>query len=217
MLELHLTTPCGHGPDRTLGVDGGQPEPLRRSASNRSDGPPYTPAVSTCTSCGEQNQDSAKFCSSCGSNLASEWSKADREERRIVTVLFCDLVGSTALFDLADPEDVRETLADYLPRVQREVERYGGTVEKFIGDAVLAVYGVPTLHEDDAERALFSALRILPAIEEMNEGAEVPLAVRIGIESGEAVVDLGGRSTRQGMVFGDVVNTASRLQGVAPT
>ena len=70
-----------------------------------------------------------------------------------MTVLFCDLVGSTAMFDLADPEDVRETLADYLPRVQREIERFGGTVEKFIGDAVLAVYGVPTAHEDDAERA----------------------------------------------------------------
>jgi len=173
--------------------------------------------VSACTSCGEQNHESAKFCSSCGADLGVETSRADREERRVVTVLFCDLVGSTAMFDLADPEDVRETLADYLPRVQREIERFGGTVEKFIGDAVLAVYGIPTVHEDDAERALFSALRILPAIEEMNEGAEVPLAVRIGIESGEAVVDLGGGSTRQGMVFGDVVNTASRLQGVAPT
>ena len=79
-----------------------------------------------------------------------------------MTILFCDLVDSTSRFDLADPEDVRATLASYLGRVQREIERFGGTVEKFIGDAVMAVYGVPTVHEDDAQRAVFSALRILP-------------------------------------------------------
>ena len=171
--------------------------------------------MATCGVCGESNLDSARYCSSCGAALL-ETPSDDREERRVVTVLFCDLVDSTARFDLADPEDVRETLAAYLPRVQREIERFGGTVEKFIGDAVMAVYGVPVVHEDDAQRALYSALRILPVIEELNEGAEIPLAVRIGIETGEAVVDLGGGSTRQGFVFGDVVNTASRLQGAAP-
>lgn len=172
----------------------------------------------TCSICGESNLDSARYCSSCGAQLGHEDDRReDREERRVVTVLFCDLVDSTARFHLADPEDVRATLAAFLPRVQREIERFGGTVEKFVGDAVLAIYGVPAVHEDDAQRALFSALRILPAVEEMNEGAQIPLAVRIGIETGEAVVDLGAGSTRQGMVFGDVVNTASRIQGTAPT
>ena len=143
--------------------------------------------------------------------------REDREERRVVTILFCDLVDSTKRFHLADPEDVRATLADFLPRVQREIERFGGTVEKFVGDAVLAVYGVPSVHEDDAERAVFSALRILPVVEQMNEESEIPVAVRLGIETGEAIVDLGAGATRQGMVFGDVVNTASRLQSSAPT
>jgi class 3 adenylate cyclase/tetratricopeptide (TPR) repeat protein len=173
--------------------------------------------VATCTICGETNPDSARYCSSCGAQLRPEQDRREeREERRIVTVLFCDLVDSTARFHLADPEDVRATLAAFLPRVQREIERFGGTVEKFVGDAVLAVYGVPAVHEDDAERALFSALRILPVVEEMNEGAEIPVAVRLGIETGEAIVDLGAGTTRQGMVFGDVVNTAARIQTAAP-
>jgi class 3 adenylate cyclase/tetratricopeptide (TPR) repeat protein len=177
--------------------------------------------VATCTICGETNLDSARYCSSCGAEIRPDEERREdreeREERRVVTVLFCDLVDSTARFHLADPEDVRATLAAYLPRVQREIERFGGTVEKFVGDAVLAVYGVPSVHEDDAQRALYSALRILPVIEEMNEEAQIPMAVRLGVETGEAVVDLGGVATRQGMVFGDVVNTASRLQSAAPT
>jgi class 3 adenylate cyclase/tetratricopeptide (TPR) repeat protein len=174
--------------------------------------------VATCTICGETSPDSASYCSSCGAELRPhEDRRGDREERRVVTVLFCDLVDSTKRFHLADPEDVRATLADFLPRVQREIERFGGTVEKFVGDAVLAVYGVPSVHEDDAERALFSALRILPVVEQMNEESEIPVAVRLGIETGEAIVDLGAGTTRQGMVFGDVVNTASRLQSAAPT
>jgi class 3 adenylate cyclase/tetratricopeptide (TPR) repeat protein len=171
-----------------------------------------------CTTCEQPNDEGARFCSSCGAELPPvDDGPSAREERRVVTVLFCDLVDSTARFHLADPEDVRATLAAYLPRVQREIERFGGTVEKFVGDAVLAVYGVPAVHEDDAERALFSALRILPAIEELNEEVGVPLAVRIGVETGEVVVDLGAEPTRQGIVFGDVVNTASRLQNAAPT
>ena len=134
-----------------------------------------------------------------------------------MTILFCDLVESTSRFELADPEDVRTTLGSYHSRVQREIERFGGTVEKFIGDAVMAVYGVPAVHEDDPERAVFSALRILPAIEELNEEhPETPLAVRIGVETGEAFVDLGAEPSRQGIVFGGVVNTAARLQTAAP-
>ena len=133
-----------------------------------------------------------------------------------MTILFCDLVEFTSRFDLADPEDVQETLATYHARVRREIERFGGTVEKFIGDAVMAVYGAPVAHEDDAQRAVFSALRIPPAIEELNEtNRDLPLAVRIGIETGEAVVAVGaGAVAPQGIAIGDVVNTASRLQGV---
>ena len=174
--------------------------------------------MATCTVCGEANAESARYCANCGAQLSAGPDRGpELEERRVVTILFCDLVESTARFHLADPEDVRATLAEYLSRVQREIERFGGTVEKFVGDAVLAVYGVPVVHEDDAQRALFSALRILPVMDQLNEGAEIPLAVRIGIETGEALVDLSRGSTRQGMVFGDVVNTASRLQGAAPT
>jgi class 3 adenylate cyclase len=175
--------------------------------------------MAACQACGaEVDPRSARFCHACGTPLPFDAAIIEAlEERRVVTILFCDLVDSTSRFDLADPEDVRTTLASYLSRVEREIERFGGTIEKFIGDAVMAVYGVPSVHEDDAERAVFSALRILPAIEEMNEGRpELPLAVRIGVETGEAIVDLGAEPSRQGIVFGDVVNTASRLQSVAP-
>jgi class 3 adenylate cyclase/tetratricopeptide (TPR) repeat protein len=175
--------------------------------------------MAACQACGaEVDPRSARFCHACGTPLpfAAAFIEA-LEERRVVTILFCDLVDSTSRFDLADPEDVRTTLASYLSRVEREIERFGGTIEKFIGDAVMAVYGVPSVHEDDAERAVFSALRILPAIEEMNQDRpDLPLAVRIGVETGEAIVDLGAEPSRQGIVFGDVVNTASRLQTVAP-
>ena len=127
------------------------------------------------------------------------------------------MVEFTSRFDRADPEDVRETLATYHRRVRREIERFGGTVEKFIGDAVMAVYGAPVAHEDDARRALLSALRIPPAIEELNKtNRELPLAVRIGIETGVAVVSVGSERSDQGIAIGDVVNTASRLQGAAP-
>jgi class 3 adenylate cyclase/tetratricopeptide (TPR) repeat protein len=192
---------------------------LRCSVARRLERP-YTPAVVVCHVCGaEVDPGSARFCHACGEPLRTAAVSVEaREERRVVTILFCDLVDSTSRFDLADPEDVRATLASYLGRVQREIERFGGTVEKFIGDAVMAVYGVPTVHEDDAQRAIFSALRILPVMEAMNEGhPELPLAVRIGVETGEAIVDLGAEPSRQGIVFGDVVNTASRLQTVAPT
>jgi class 3 adenylate cyclase/tetratricopeptide (TPR) repeat protein len=140
------------------------------------------------------------------------------EERKVVTVLFCDLVDFTAASDSADPEDVRARLRPYHARLREEIERFGGMVEKFIGDAVMAVYGAPIAHEDDAERAVRSALRILEAIDQMNEAGQVlGLQVRIGIATGEAVVTLGARpEAGEGIVAGDVVNTAARLQGAAP-
>jgi class 3 adenylate cyclase/tetratricopeptide (TPR) repeat protein len=135
-----------------------------------------------------------------------------------VSVLFCDLVGFTARSEMSDPEDVRARLRPYHRRVREEIERYGGTVEKFVGDAVMAVFGVPKAHEDDAERAVRAGLRILEAIEDMNATeAALELQVRIGINTGEAVVALGARPERgEGLVTGDVVNTAARIQSVAP-
>ncbi len=141
----------------------------------------------------------------------------ERVERKVVTILFCDLVGFTSAFDLADPEDVQQALAVYHDTVVREIERFGGTAEKFIGDAVMAVYGAPVSHEDDAQRALFSALRIPSAIEELNAANhDLELAVRVAVETGEAVVTPGADMYRKGIAIGDVVNTASRLQGEAP-
>jgi class 3 adenylate cyclase/tetratricopeptide (TPR) repeat protein len=135
-----------------------------------------------------------------------------------VTVLFCDLVGFTAASQDTDPEDVRARIRPYHSRLRQEIERYGGTVEKFIGDAVMAVFGAPVAHEDDAERAVRVGLRILEAIEDLNAGdPALSLQVRIGINTGEAVVTLGARPEEgEGIVTGDVVNTASRLQSAAP-
>ena len=140
------------------------------------------------------------------------------EERKVVSVLFCDLVGFTAESEAADPEDVRSRIQPYHARLRQEIEGFGGTVEKFVGDAVMAVFGAPLAHEDDAERAVRAGLRILEAIAELNADDPVlALQVRVGINTGEAVVTLGARpELGEGIVTGDVVNTASRLQGVAP-
>ena len=133
-------------------------------------------------------------------------------------MLFCDLVGFTAASERADPEDVRARLRPYHAQLQQVIESHGGTVEKFVGDAVMAVFGAPVAHEDDAERAVRAGLRILEAIEELNRGDEkLRLQVRVGINTGEAVVALGAHPERgEGFVTGDVVNTAARLQGIAP-
>ncbi len=135
-----------------------------------------------------------------------------------MSVLFCDLVGFTASAEHADPEDVSARLRPYYARVRREIERYGGNVEKFVGDAVMAVFGAPVAHEDDAERAVLAGLRVLEAIAELNAAQpNLDLNVRIGINSGETVVDRGARpELGEGIVAGDVVNTAARLQSAAP-
>ena len=150
----------------------------------------------------------------CATELAP--TRVAGEERKVVSVLFVDLVGFTDRSDRADPEDVRALLRPYHERVKADIERFGGTVEKFIGDAVMAVFGAPVAHEDDAERAVRAALRILETIAELREeGLEV--AVRAAVTTGEAVVALGARpDAGEGMVTGDVVNTAARLQGAAP-
>jgi class 3 adenylate cyclase/tetratricopeptide (TPR) repeat protein len=172
-----------------------------------------------CPNCGQENPDIARYCLACATALSeTERSGEGMEERKIVSVLFCDLVGFTALSDRADPEDVRARLRPYHARVRQEIERFGGTMEKFIGDAVMAVFGAPVSHEDDAERAVRSGLRILEAIEELNRTHPgISLAVRVGVNTGEAVVSLAA-SQREGesIAVGDVVNTASRLQSIAP-
>ena len=164
-----------------------------------------------CPSCGHENEDGARFCSSCGTRLEHAAEPA-REERKVVTVLFADLVGFTSRAEQLDPEDVRAVLEPYHSRLRTELERRGGTVEKFIGDAVMALFGAPTAHEDDPERAVRAALAIRDWIRE-----EGDLQVRIGITTGEALVALGARPTEgEGMASGDVVNTAARLQSAAP-
>jgi class 3 adenylate cyclase len=173
--------------------------------------------VAICSSCGKENPDGFAFCGYCAAPLA-ERARAAAEERKIVSVLFCDLVGFTAASERQDPEDVRARLRPYHARLRAELERYGATVEKFVGDAVMAVCGAPVAHEDDAERAVRAGLRILEAIEELNEAEpDLRLQVRIGINTGEAVVAVGARVDEgEGIVTGDVVNTASRIQAAAP-
>ncbi len=170
-----------------------------------------------CPSCGEDNPQRAKFCWSCGAAL-TETAPSTAEERKVVSILFVDLVGFTAASENADPEDVRARLRPYHARVKQEIERFGGTVEKFVGDAVMAVFGAPVAHEDDAERAVNAALRILAAIDELNaEHPDLELAVREAVNTGEAVVTVGARPAEgEAMVAGDVVNTAARLQQAAP-
>src|SRR5215813_7855751 len=171
--------------------------------------------MAACAGCGQVNPEIARYCLACGAPLERV---ARGEERKAVTVLFCDLVGFTAASDHADPEDVRARIRPYHARLRKEVEGFGGTVEKFIGDAVMAVFGAPVAHEDDPERAVRAGLRILEAIADLNEADPgLGLAVRVGVESGEAVVALSARpELGEGLVAGNVVNTASRLQGAAP-
>jgi class 3 adenylate cyclase/tetratricopeptide (TPR) repeat protein len=172
--------------------------------------------VATCPQCGGENPERARFCAACGAQLAPGAPRG--EERKIVSILFVDLVGFTATSERADPEDVRARLRPYHGRVKEEIERFGGTVEKFVGDAVMAAFGAPMAHEDDAERAVRAGLRILEAIDELNEAEPgLELSLRVAVNTGEAVVALGARPAEgEGFVTGDVVNTAARLQEAAP-
>ena len=142
---------------------------------------------------------------------------AAREERKVVTVLFADLVGFTSRAEQLDPEDVRATLSPYYARLRGEIERHGGTVEKFIGDAVMALFGAPVAHEDDPERAVRAALAIRDAVQAPTGEPGLELQLRIAVTTGEALIALGARPLEgEGMASGDVVNTAARLQSAAP-
>jgi len=164
-----------------------------------------------CPRCGKHNPTDAKFCLECGSPLAIDERRV-REERKVVSVLFADLVGFTAQAEQLDPEEVRAILQPYHAAVRADLERYGGTVEKFIGDAVMALFGAPVAHEDDPERAVRAALAVRESIR-----ADGRLHVRIGVTSGEALVAIDARpESGEGMASGDVVNTAARLQSAAP-
>jgi class 3 adenylate cyclase len=169
-----------------------------------------------CRACGQDNPEIARFCLACGASLAAEAPR--REERRIVSVVFVDLVGFTSRSEQLDPEDVRAILTPYHETVRDELESFGGVVEKFVGDAVMAVFGAPTAHGDDPERAVRAALAVRDAVTALNtEQPELELSIRGAVNTGEAVVTLSARpELGEAMVAGDVVNTASRLQQHAP-
>jgi class 3 adenylate cyclase/tetratricopeptide (TPR) repeat protein len=174
-----------------------------------------TALVLACAECGADVPAGATFCPSCGAPVAVE-AKPSGDERKVVTVLFADLVGSTSRAERLDPEDVRGLLSPYFASVRGEVERFGGTIEKFIGDAVVAIFGAPVAHEDDPERAVRTAFAMREAVGELNDGSDVDLHLRIGVNTGEAVVSLGAIETGVGIVTGDVVNTCQRLETAAP-
>ncbi len=171
-----------------------------------------------CTACGTENPQQAKFCLACGTAMA-EAPPSPGEERKVITAIFVDLVGSTARSEQLDPEDVKELVAPYHARVRAELEGHGGTFEKFSGDAVLALFGTPKAHEDDPERAIRAGLAVREAIADLNAADEwLDLHIRIGIHTGEALVMLGARVAEgEWSAAGDVLNTAARIQSGAPT
>jgi class 3 adenylate cyclase len=196
--------------------------------------------VVSCPSCGAANTDESRFCATCGANLGSTCANCGaslpeearfcptcgtpstpavegERQRKVISVVFADLVGYTARSEMTDAEDVRDLLERYYERVSIEVERFGGSVEKFIGDAVMGVFGAPVARGDDAERAVRAALQIPVAVAALNkEMPDAELEVRVGVNTGEAVVELDPISERAALVVGDMVNTASRLESAAP-
>ena len=159
-----------------------------------------------------------RFCTQCGSPLEDEAAaptqSAPIAERRLVSLLFADLVGFTSVSEARDPEETRELLSRYFDTCRRLIALYGGTVEKFIGDAVMAVWGTPMATEDDAERAVRAALDLVAAVSALGDEVGAPgLRARAGVLTGEAAVNVGAEG--EGMVAGDLVNTASRIQSVA--
>jgi class 3 adenylate cyclase/tetratricopeptide (TPR) repeat protein len=168
-----------------------------------------------CHSCGRENDADARFCAACGADLDARL--RDAETRRVVTIVFTDVAGSTALGEQLDPESLRRVMWRYFDTMQGTLERYGGTVEKFIGDAIVAVFGVPAVHEDDALRAVRAAFEMSEALERVNEDLSreygVRIATRTGVNTGEVIV--GETATDQKLATGDAVNVAARLEQAA--
>jgi len=169
----------------------------------------------TCEKCEEENSERARFCQVCGAPLTAE--APALEARKTVTVVFCDVTGSTALGEQLDPESLRRVMTRYFEEMRDALERHGGTVEKFIGDAVMAVFGIPTVHEDDALRAVRAANEMRTALGSLNTELErergVTIEIRLGVNTGEVMA--GDPTTRQALVTGDAVNVAARLEDAA--
>jgi class 3 adenylate cyclase/tetratricopeptide (TPR) repeat protein len=174
--------------------------------------------VATCRSCGELNAETARFCQACGSPLAGPPLATPREVRKTVTILFADVAGSTALGEQLDPEALRGVMSRYFEEMSGVLEHHGGTVEKFVGDAVMAVFGVPVAHEDDALRAVRAADEMRNRLGDLNAELErrygVTLEMRVGVNTGEVVA--GDPAAGQALVTGDTVNLAKRLEQAAP-
>jgi class 3 adenylate cyclase len=172
--------------------------------------------VTTCPQCGASVRDAARFCDTCGASLGPG---GGAEERKLVTVLFADVTSSTALGDQLDPERLRALLAEYFAAMSAVIGAWGGTVEKYIGDAIMAVFGAPLVREDDAERALHAALEMLERLQSVNQELSrrhgVSLRIRIGVNTGEVVAAQGGAASGQLIVSGDAVNVAARLEQAA--
>jgi class 3 adenylate cyclase/tetratricopeptide (TPR) repeat protein len=174
--------------------------------------------MAPCAACGKELRGDFRFCPFCGSTTSASVPAAGARERKVVTVLFCDLVGFTAASEHVDPEDVEARLRRYFDRLRDELEAFGATVEKFIGDAVVGVFGAPRAHEDDPERAVRAGLRIIEAIADLNEAdPRLALRVRVGVNTGQMLVYLDPKLERgEGRLTGDAVNTAARIQALAP-
>ncbi len=172
----------------------------------------------SCQSCGFNNPPGFRFCGTCGARLADVERDAREVERKVISALFCDVVDSTARAERLDPEDVRSVLSPYYEGVRAHLVRFGGTVEKFIGDAVCGIFGAPRTYGDDPERAVRAALAIRDWVAEINDlDPRLGLHLRLGVATGEAVVALGARtSDGEAIAWGDVMNTAARIQTAAP-
>ena len=167
-----------------------------------------------CARCGRENPDGFRFCGACGAPVPGPELE---QERKVVSALFCDLIGFTSRAETLDPEDVHRLLRTYYATVRGEFERFGGTVAKFIGDAVYVLFGAPRAHEDDPERAVRAALAALDAVADVNAGhPEFDLHVHIGVTTGEVLVTFGTAPDESGgLAWGDILNTASRLEAAA--